>query len=270
MTWSDTTLGGGGTPVFPVPAQGARMVIDHDFRGGSFGHFRDHVQNDPDAYIGRPPIYLVDWPADSDYALGMSTYPDADAHAAQNKKPNTAGTYWNTSRTAVEGQRYVYVFLKFATRAFDESKKFGFVMGVDTQAWDGSWRGFNRLTCNYAAAPYSWGVQKNDGTQYRGGGLGSAPFVGPNEGKSNTDWVGFRIDQLGAAGKGTIDRVFIAGQTYDTSGIGADEYGQQVPQIASSFNGGWNLAVYLTNGDAANLQPLEAILTHVKVWTENR
>lgn len=266
-------------------AHDAEIIMDHDFADGNFGHWRDHISNDPDGYHNFPPNYMVNWPTDSGYSLGISTHFDPRANGNQTNVPGTsrkpinhaASAYWNSSRDPVEGRRYLTFMMKYAFRQPDDSKRVTFTIGVDTQAWDNSWRVFPRLvgTTNYRG--YTWGVRESGASTnlYRGDpsttlpSLGNTPMLGGNEEKSNTGWIGLRIDLDANNGQGGYDGVYTPLGFHPCRLIGEGKNGAETPQVASPFAGGLNFGILISNsGTPDQITPAELIVLRTIAWAE--
>lgn len=293
-----TAMGGSGgsssLPMYPenlIPAGKSTIIMDHNFAGGNFGHWRDHIDNRNDGYRAYPPNYLSDWPTDSGSALALSTNFDPRAHNAQTPVPGTnslplysaASSYWNSSRDVVAGQRYLTFMVKYSLRYPREDARANITIGVDTQEWDNSWRIFPRLvgtinTLETTGSSNNWGVRQEGGnvsTLYRGDTVGGqvtplryAPMIGQNEEKNNTAWIGLRLDLAANGGEGGYDGVYINGKFWPCRNIGAGLNGAEEPQIASPFAGGLNFAVLLSNGGPGHVMPIELTVLRTLAWTE--
>lgn len=266
-------------------AHDAEIIMDHDFAGGNFGHWRDHVSNENTGYFSFPPNYMVNWPTDSGSSLALSTHFDPRANGSQALVPGTnmrpinhaASAYWNSSRDVVAGRRYLCFMVKYAFRQPDDSKRVTFTMGVDTQGWDNSWRNFMRLVGTTSYPGYTWGVRKNGGSDnnlYRGDlspSLGNTNMMGGNEEKANTAWMGLKIDLAANGGQGGYDGVWVQGKYHPCRNIGAGLNGAEEPQVASPFQGGLNFGILMSNsGDPAQVTPSELIILRTLAWTEGK
>lgn len=293
--WMPLELGGGGSSLsrYPRSLMGvdAEVIMDHDFRDGAFGHWRDHVDNANGNYRAYPPNYLSNWPTDSGYAMALSTNFDPRANNAQSMVPGTntpplysaASAYWNSSRDVVEGRRYLTFMLKYSLRYPREDARANIAIGVDTQAWDQSWRVFPRLvgtinTLETTGQSNNWGVRNNGGNDaslYRGDTVGGqinplrhVPMIGQNEEKNNSAWIGIKLDLTANGGQGGYDGVWINGKFWPCRNIGAGLNGEEEPQVASPFAGGLNFAILLSNGGPGHVMPIEMTALRTVAWTE--
>lgn len=243
----------------------AEVLFDDDFSAGYEG-WRQHQSNPAsatDTTIYAPPsrTRLRDYDGGgwamllgtSDRVSGTTTWiPDGNC-----------GTVKNLSRDINHGKITFQVWM--ALFGQDANANPGqFYIGFDSQSWDDDHRGFPRLQCNrFTGSPASrtntWRITNDAGDPIYlaadGTGSSSVPakslrYPGDNENKMNRFYAAITYDLdavTNADGKpGGYFSAEVGDQCVDLRPLNAGR-GKQSPQMISSFAGGLNFIVSVSN-----------------------
>lgn len=247
----------------------AEVLFDDDFSTGYEG-YRDHRGGTDIAYAPLSRTRLRDYDGGgwglllglSDRFAGTSTWiPDGNCGAIKNLSRDI-----NTGK--ITFQAWLVLFGQDL-----EANPGQFYIGMDSQSWDDTHRGFPRLYCNRitgspATRTNSWRITDDSGgsVYIDNAGNGSAtvpplslPYTGDNENKMNRFYVSLTYDlDAMASGDGYPGGYFAAEVgpvCVDLRGLGAGR-GKQNPQKApgasygignESFAGGLNFIISATN-----------------------
>jgi hypothetical protein len=243
----------------------AEVLFDDDFSAGYEG-WRQHQSNPSTATettIYAPPsrTRLRDYDGGgwglllglSDRFSGTTTWiPDGNC-----------GTLKNLSRDINHGKITFQVW--YAMFGQDLNTNPGqFYFGFDSQSWDDDHRGFPRLQCNrFTGSPAtrtnSWRITDDSGSAIylAADGTGSTTppakslrYPGDNENKMNRSYAALTYDlDAVVSGDGLPGSYFAAevgDECVDLRGLGAGR-GKQSPQTTSSFAGGLNFVMSVSN-----------------------
>lgn len=232
--------------------QSGKVLFHSTFENG-FDGWRDHYGfKSP-----YPPVSLTSYPVFSGaHALLLST---PDLPYAQNPQ-RSFSSYKNLTRFFDTGLvSFSGYFTHGSGRKAFAWSNWG--IGVDTQKYDDSSRGFYKLVCrdrggsNYPA----WYITDDSGNQVVIPNSGTNT-AGENENKFNFDYVRLTIDLSANGGLGGYHEAQINNKVFDLTTLGAGR-GLQTPQAGdmttsdgryASYAGGLNCGIF---GSASSLNP---------------
>lgn len=263
-------------PRFPDGHNASGEVLFDDTFASGLGLWRDHVS----AAVPTAPISLStmrSWEG-SPYSMLLSTSPRRNSGTIP---AATCSTYRNMSRDFDTGkvrfEAWVATGWPLQNDPDTGNTPNSWFIGVDTQTWDNSSRGFYRLTAQIRTGPdqtsvlsNAWRLNADNGDQVYISRTGagstavpaqSPPMPGENEFKLNffrvALWVDLTAVRSTDGAPGSYFRAEMGNRVYDLTGLvdGAGNpigRGKQTPQTGSSvgggsFAGGFNFGVGLAN-----------------------
>lgn len=228
--------------------QSGKTLFHCDFNDG-FQGWRDHYGDT----TPQPPISLTSYPVfDGKQALKLST---GDAPAIDGERPSAGtSTYKNLSRYNEDGLlSFSGFFTTMSGRQALAWSSWG--IGVDTQYWDSSGRGFPKLICrDDAELGPAWFITSNTGSQIlipgTRGFAGTNVTHGENENKFNFSYVRLTIEPSGNYVEAQLNH-----RVFDLRGLGGGR-GLQEPQGGNidltsrgryaNYSGGQNAGIFLS------------------------
>lgn len=239
--------------------QAGKVLFHCDFNDG-FQGWRDHY----DGTTPQPPISLSGYPNfDGKLGLMLST---GDLPNIDNQMPwRSTSTYKNLSRYFDTGLVSFSGF--FTTGSGRGALAWGsWGVGIDTQKWDSSSRGFYKILCrDDAELGPAWFITSNTGSQIlipgTRGSAGTNVTHGENENKFNYTYLRLTVDLSANNGLGGYLEAQINHQVFDLTGLGGGR-GMQEPQGGNidltsqgryaNYSGGFNCGVMLS---ASSINP---------------
>ncbi|WP_156448391.1 hypothetical protein [Mycobacterium sp. NAZ190054] len=245
--WPDSGRNRGG---FQPP----EVLFDDNFDQGFCG-WRDH-QGAAFAYapLSRTALRTLDG---SSHSLVLST--GARPNSSANIPHAEVSAYKNLSRWVDSGLVKFETWIAQGGADLDNSPNSWFI-GIDTQRWDNSSRGFFKLRfrkfTGSGEAPVrsdQWALTNDVGSFVNLSP--NPPNAGDNENKMNFNYIALTVDLdtvvSSDGAPGSYHEAQVGADVYDLTGLGAGR-GKQNPQIGSSvgagsFAGGLNFGIGMTN-----------------------
>lgn len=239
------------------------VLFDDNFDKG-LGNWRNHQGGN----VTQPPISRTSLRA-FDGSLKSMMLSVSGRPASGDIRSGETSTYNNLSRWVDGGKVKFETWLTLGGADLDNSPA-QFMIGIDTQRWDDTSRGFYRMVCKrFPAGPDTngprtrenhWVLVDDKAAQVRIPAMNGnpvPPYPGDNENKMNFNYVSLTVDldHVGEDGaKGRYYEAQIGPYVYDLTGLGAGR-GKQNPQMISSvgggpFSGGLNFGISLQNRGA--------------------
>lgn len=245
-------------------------LIFHDTFDQGFCGWRDHASGAGASLALSAPLGLSTHPTGPGrFALELSTSTDRSSH-----QDGTCNAYKNMTRPVDNGLIVFSAMLAYRGTA-EQAAPRSFFIGMDSQAWDDSSRGFPKLTLErwVGTGPDTfaprWVIGDDSGNSVVIPASAAKdptrqvtpPVPGWNENKANWFWVTLAYN-LNAVATGSADGLpgryewaQIGNNTYDLTGLGAGR-GAQTPQTpgfgGTYFSGGLNFGMSVTNRTATD------------------